>query len=242
MRAMARRWLSLPILAICSAPTVALADPVRMTSGSLSANSILDQQYVPIAPFEITSAVDDVVDKAQTFTVGVRGLLTEVDVLIETVGSGGSKLFVDVLPTINGVPVNDDDLRLARVSLSRDAPTPVAFVGFDVRSFGIMVEPGDMLAIAMHMTMDVIGSIATLWNGQDVNGYDRGEHFVRFPAGLFGNPTTWTNSGVFFVDTGFKTFVEPSASATPEPCTLLLIGTAPAWLWLRGRRNHARAN
>jgi hypothetical protein len=205
-----------------------------------SADPIRDQQYIPAPPFNIQSVVDaTALDKAQTFTVGIAGRLTEIDVLIETFGSEGSKLFLDLLPTINGVPVNDDELRLARLSLSTDAPaTPLAFVGFDVRPFGIMVAPDDILAIALHVT----GSSATVWYGQEVNGYSRGEHFVRSPNGTNGLPTTWSSFPGGFIDTGFKTFVDPSPSPTPEPCTLLLIATAPAWLWLRGMRKHARAS
>jgi hypothetical protein len=44
-------------------------------------------------------------DRAQTFTVGLAGQLTRVDVMLEIAGFGTPKdIFIDIRPTVNGIP------------------------------------------------------------------------------------------------------------------------------------------
>ena len=117
-------------------------------------------------------------------------------------------LEMDVRPTINGVPTENDLAALGSVTLPTPAlGTTAAFVDFDFSSLGIHISQGDVLAIVL--------SGDAQWSGNYRDLYPGGESFFRFPSDNFS--LAFDGS----VDVGFRTFVEPTP--VPEPCTLALI-------------------
>jgi hypothetical protein len=77
------------------------------SSKPAGAAPILDQQNSP--PPEVISLIADVFDLAQTFTVGVRGTLNRVDVLIQRLAVVPAlPLHFDIRRAPGGVPSEDD--------------------------------------------------------------------------------------------------------------------------------------
>jgi hypothetical protein len=176
----------------------------------IEATPILDQSFEPhfTNPFPLLGiAPDD--SGAQTFTVGITGILTQVDVFVER--NGFANLRFDVRPTISRVPIEDDDKAVASVTVpASTVPFPVAFLSLDVSSWGAAVSQGDVLAIVL--------SGNSRWFGAFDDSYPGGAaYFRRFPDIPLFAPTTSIR------DVGFRTFVEPSIEPIPEPSTLMLI-------------------
>ena len=81
---------------------------------AISAGPILDQSFDPVLPsFSITIGTFGIVpppnnlDGAQTFTVGVTGLLTSVDLMVgRDSGSTTEDLLLDIRTTSGGVPTD----------------------------------------------------------------------------------------------------------------------------------------
>jgi hypothetical protein len=169
---------------------------------------VLDQSFEPpILDLILGIAEDDT--GAQTFTVGIAGVLTQVDVLVER--NGFADVHFDLRPTIGGVPIEDGAMALASVTLPASAvPFPAAFLSFDVSSFGISVVQGDVLAIALGGN--------SRWSATRDDLYPGGAAFFRSSPDL---PTFGSPSGIR--DLGFRTFVEPAAVALPEPGTFTLL-------------------
>jgi hypothetical protein len=191
------RTITLALLFVALSGTVARSEP------------ILDQSFVPVpanpTPF---LGIDLDTSGAQTFTVGITGILTEVDVFIQRNGPILSDLHLDVRPTINGVPTGNDLAALGSVTLPMAAlGTTAAFVDFDFSSLGIHISQGDVLAIVLSGDAQWFGNFGDLYPG--------GASFFRFP------PDDFSLSHDGSVDVGFRTFVEPTP--VPEPYTLALI-------------------
>ncbi len=111
---------------------------------------VLDQEYDPQGAIGLSSGVSADIPKAQTFTVGVSGVLSRVELYMEQVANLGTLLF-DVRDTTPiGTPIEDDTQVLVSVAVPvASLPTRRQFVSFDVSSAGIQVERGDLLAIAL---------------------------------------------------------------------------------------------
>src|SRR5437867_4039366 len=120
-----------------------LAAAVFMLSGApyAAADPILDQYFDPTGRERLFAVVGvDRNDKAQTFTVGVTGTLTRVDVFMYN-ASAQADLLLEVRATRGGIPLEDDVPVLAAVrTLASSIPRTVQFVSFDIGSFGVFVS------------------------------------------------------------------------------------------------------
>jgi hypothetical protein len=188
------------------------------TSQVTTSAPILDQSFEP-ATLNRFLGIAPGDSGAQTFTVGITGILSAVDVLVER--NGDADLQFDIRPAANGVPVESDSMTLASVTVpASTVPLPASFLEFDLSSFGIPVSQGEVLAIVL--------SGNSRWFGAPNDPYSPGAaYFRRFP-----DMPTFTP--VFDnLDVGFKTFVEP----IPEPSALVLISVGIIGLgFLRSRR------
>jgi hypothetical protein len=170
---------------------------------------------------------------AQSFTVGIAGLLTGADLLVFD-GSPGfglgappaSDVGVQIRTLLAGLPtetVLTAGIIPAAVLLV-DPQNRFSHVDF---AAGIAVVPGEVLALT-------ITGIADGWQGQ-LGGqatYAGGQAFVRTHAASPWQPFTAVDPGGRSADFLFRTYVDPTA--VPEPSTfLLLMVTAGAFLWNR---------
>lgn len=168
---------------------------------SASASEVLDQSYIPIlhrGGLEVTENQP----VAQTFTVGIAGMLTR----IELVGINHHRcivtmddLVVELAPTLNGEPTLPV---LATVALPPSAiPITSGTITVDFTSFSLPVEVGDVLAIVLRTSAE--GSQCTYaWDGD--LGYDGGGTYVPWYAG------GWI---YIFRDMAFQTFVDDTSDA-----------------------------
>jgi PEP-CTERM motif len=212
-------------------PTMVLAGVLTLTCRATSADPIVvDQSFLP-ARLNLLAWVRDDVVAAQTFTVGVSGNLTRVE-LVLTNDFGFGTAMLDLRPTLGGVPVEDGALALAHAPLSAtttDPKTPTALVAADLSAFIIPVVRGDVLALVLQ------GPNANWW-GQTNATYGRGELYTRSPSlgmATFTKPVGNSPSELPY-DLAFRTWVDPAP--IPEPGTLLLVGAGVACLAVRMRR------
>lgn len=178
---------------------------------------ILDQEYKPATGYAFMYAElrDDLV-RAQTFTVGLSGLLSGFDVYLSTPDSGGTITF-KVFPTIAGVPdLGSTSLAEATINVSGLVDDPIFYSG-DLSCSGLMVSPGDVYALVVR------GSGQATWRGE----YDDGSGFVlpHYTGGAAYGPT-WTETlGLLGGDLGFRTYVNTvDTTPVPEPTSMLLLG------------------
>ena len=199
----------------------------------LDAAPVLDQSFLPSggARGVINSRP---VDWAQTFTVGVGGVLDSVDVQIFRATATTADLLFDIRSTVAGVPIESDVATLISVALPpARVPTTATFVNVDVSSANIAVSPGDVLAIALRSTTVTPADYSWILQSSGTT-YSGGTAFFRVPDV---NITTWTISSAN-QDQGFRTFVNAGVAAVPEPTSLALAFTgAFGLLFVRRRRS-----
>jgi hypothetical protein len=174
--------------------------------------AFLDQFFAPSASAAYSGSIDynpfdpSYVDQAQTFTVGITGQLTSVEVLI-----GGfnetADLLVDIRPTVNGVPEQDDSAVLGEVVVpGAEVPGyPSTFMDLDFSTQNIQVTSGSVLAIVLKIDRSSQGGYFS-WGGETGDLYPLGEAYTRVNAVDWFAPT----SGGLTVDFGFKTYVSSS--------------------------------
>lgn len=171
---------------------------------------------------------------AQTFTVGLTGQLTRVDVKIRKeenppLSPGPiSPLLLDIRPTASGAPQEADSPVLASASIApATIPTVLGFVSIDLSP--IAVNAGDVLAIALLVSPGETGSFR--WAGTSTDAYGGGRFFARNaapPADVF---------APFGSDLVFRTFVD--TATVPEPATLTIFGIGLTGLGLLRRRRRS---
>jgi hypothetical protein len=169
----------------------------------------------------------DFFDVAQTFTVGVTGQLTSLDLYITSnPGFPSSPLLFDIRPvSSSGAPLAANTSALiSRAIPAANIPGPdTAFFTVDLTSSNLSIVAGDVLAIVLRSELGNYG-----FGGAPYNPYGGGAFFGRQVLASPG----WTLDG-FNGDLGFRTFVEP-ASAVPEPSSLALLScVVPLVLGLR---------
>jgi hypothetical protein len=199
------------------APAAVLAACLSVTP--VAAAPILDQSFD--APSFLAFGFGGDVHLAQTFTVGLAGVLTRVDLEIRR-DSGIPDVLFDVRPTEGGVPVESDALALVSLTIPNTSiPTSFSFLQVDFSSTPIPVSVGDVLAVVLRAP----GEGSTLnygWQASFFPQYVSGDGFFReVPSG------SWTS---LFGDFSFQTFVDPAATVVPEPAAFLLVGSGLAIL------------
>lgn len=171
------------------------------TALSATAQPLLDQEAVAdsdTGQFVISSSTLF----AQTFTVGIGGILTGIDA---KVSGGASSSTWEIHPTVGGVPVLGGP-PLASGTTSFDSPefTPI-YVPIDLAADDLEVHVGDVLAIVTgeFMTTNLPGR-NTFWHR--LAGYHNnfgGRYFFAVPP--YGD---WVALDTV-IDMGFRTYVEP---------------------------------
>jgi len=160
----------------------------------------------------------------QTFTVGVDGTLTRVEVYLALLGNSPPvDALLTVYDTSGGLP--NAELGSALVSSTNIHQGSPAFVSFDLSAFDIPAIENDVLAFGIKPAG--IGQIGISMSYSDV--YGAGTGLTRT---LGAPPGPWQE--VTEKDFRFKTYVV----VVPEPTTLALsnLGWAGLALWMRWLR------
>jgi len=172
-------------------------------------------------------------DNAQTFTVGLQGRLSEIQVQVQLNSPPLNDLVLDVRGTSAGAPLEDDVNVLALTTLSAGdfsygVPT---WASFDVSSYGIDVGVGDILAIVLR-SPTATANANWFWIGSDGgNPYSSGQRWIR-EAGEIWDGTSFAYATS---DMNFRSFVEP----VPIPSALWLFGSGLLGLIGLARRKAA---
>jgi K319L-like, PKD domain len=198
MRLTSYRWLT-PVIAVFF---------VLLNVVPGGAAAIPDQAYEPSAP-NIIPTIYNNYRWAQTFTVGVTGTLTRVDVLVaQMFFIHAEPLDITIYDTVGGAP------HAALTAPFRIAPEAVPLVQHvtyfnDYKwlsaEFTLPVTAGDVLAIMVST-----GYSEYYWAGVYQGGYPRGQLFATS-----GGP--WSVSGT--QDQAFRTFVTSSRVPTANAGT-----------------------
>ena len=196
----------------------ALASAICVLVGNAQAATVLDQQFIPVTITSLAGFTDGSgFRRAQTFTVGITGTLTEVDIF-EALGNTQQGFFgpfsgMNILSTSGGVPTFTVLGTGAFVSQSGGVAT---------FSTSLPVTIGEVLAIEpiLASTQEF-----NLWEAQQPSGYAGGTSFLK--------RVTDPQFLAEIQDNGFQTFVDVS---TPLPGALPLFATGLGALGLLGWR------
>jgi hypothetical protein len=173
-----------------------------------------------------SSGTGNVIDNAQTFTVGISGLFSGVDVAFERTGIfQTAPLVIDIRTVSGGIPT---DMVLATGSVAPDQVpvrpiipncSPICvWQSVDFTSQILWVTAGDVLALVAHSATQQGQASSYYWQ-ESQTGYSGGQFFtlVRPPV----------DSGIWMAlparDTLFRTYVDPNPAMVPEPATLALV-------------------
>jgi hypothetical protein len=211
----------------------ALAATVLSLPAAPSRADQLDQSFEGPGAVATVDVRDDF-SRAQTFTVGVDGLLTRVALVIgksaETFDT--DEVRVDVRPTDeSGTPLEDPGSALASVTVPASQLANVLDPGdpleIDLSAAGVQVTAGQRLALVASSDVPFGELRAFSWYGFLVpaGGYAGGD------AWLHPNPGTWALQNGGGVDLFFRTYVEapeplPGAAAAAAGLALAALGRA----------------
>lgn len=202
--------------------------------GSANATPVLDQEYTPdpnLPPVGHAAvgqnALGHVLNMGQTFTVGITGILSAIEVRVAKNTAIIEDLTLD-LRTTNGALPGPAGAILATASLSAgDIPdTLFSFISFDLSDAEINVAAGDFLSFVLSSTaqqgrMDAY----RISNSGAEGGYDGGIGYSARGNGTLFTPTN---------DLMFRSFVDVQVSE-PGAIIPLIAGLAVIGL-VRQRR------
>ena len=179
-------------------------------------------------------------DTAQTFTAGMTGQFSRLDVQALRRSHTASPLMLEVRrTTAAGAPGESEADLLAQVAVPAtrvpmwpdDPPPEPDWLTVDLTLFNLHVNEGDVLAIVLGS--DEPPSLyergyywQSWWTGTD--GYSRGDAYYRHTAG---DNVFYRWAGPNVTDSGFRTFV-----GVPEPAGLMTALLAAGTILLRPRR------
>ena len=179
-------WLTLPLFAFL------------LAGQGASAEEMLDQQSP--GPVGLGQSPSDAVEWAQTFTVGVSGTLSRIEVYILKILNVTQNLTVTIYDADSGVPTT----ALGSATLFSDTITGSAdFRTVDFAGLDLNVTAGDKLAFGLKKNPD--SGIHIMPFGGDA--YAGGNSFSRI---LGTPPGAWVAQPT--VDFGFKTYVNVEAA------------------------------
>jgi hypothetical protein len=205
----------------------------------------VDQFLIP-NPQNTIAEVDEIIDHAQTFTVGVNGQLTGVDLLICRGVAATQDLLVDVRRTIMGVPVeNDTDPNLIIASaVVPSTSVPVGkfeWVHVELSGLGKRLLTGEVLALVLRPSQpflvgrdDGYGWGGNLTGNQYLNGsrYSRamslGVPWERFPQRDMGFRIYMHIPAVSVVENTTEVTTVTAMDADTDPITFSISGGADA--------------
>jgi hypothetical protein len=179
-------------------------------SGEATASAVLDQSYLALDNVGIfgSSQNDPSFRRAQTFTVGLTGTLTEIDVAVSSAHRGTSAT-LNLLATSGGTPTS--------ILLTSPTVNTAPLVGdFMVFLFSQAVTAGEVLAFELVSSaafqIEMPGSSPGTYSGGS-------DYFLN---------TVVNNFTADNLDAGFQTFVDTNISAVPEPSTwaMMILGFA----------------
>jgi hypothetical protein len=188
---------------------ILLVIAISYLSIATAAAQVIDQSYDPGNNGGYTFNLNN--PQAQSFTVGITGLLTQVDIRAYNFFGGANGPLNLRVHTFNpGAPPTLGSL-LATASLPPSSvPSTSGFVSFDLTAAPPSVTSGQQLALVISTT----GTTSYLWEGRVPGGYSSGQGYVVSGNNLFN-----TGSGANW-DFGFRTYV------VPEPAGLTIIAIA----------------
>jgi hypothetical protein len=169
-------------------------------------------------------------DRAQTFTVGLTGLLTQVDIKIHGTVTFTEDVLFDVRTTFKGIPTEPNiganilfnavipPAAVPEVPLFGDVPWTSVFLG----AGSFPVTAGSILAISLRTNDDQVYWLA----GSYLNPFPSGIRYSRDVT------ATWIADPESYIF--FRTWVD--VATAPAPSTLLLLGSGMAGLGLLRRR------
>ena len=191
----------------CSQTVTVDAVPPIFTSPAGPGNGgvVRDQFFVP-DPVAFEDGISTNDSRAQTFTVGLGGILDHVEVYIFNQAvppNTPQDLIFELRGTVGGVP--DPNTLYATITLPEaSVPTALGWFSIDVSSFQIAVTPGQVLAIVLAQAP---GDMHTDYSWVGDNGYTGGTSYSKFAdAG-----DDWIEPGG---DLGFKTYVSTGGCPT----------------------------
>jgi len=193
---------------------------------------VIDQEYDSIgAGSSSSAAIDSATDRAQTFTVGLAGVLDRIGLqVVREDASTTADLLFDIRETSAGVPIESDSTTLVSLTIpASEVPLSLGageFFSIDVISSAIAVTPGEALAIVLLAPDANTALNRYQWfNGPNADDYWDGDPYSRTTG-------TWALESS---DLGFQALV-----VVPEPSSALSLLAGVGFLLALARRRGVR--
>ncbi|MCB9882291.1 MAG: hypothetical protein H6834_10915 [Planctomycetes bacterium] len=159
----------------------------------------IDQSYTPTTGNGLEVTNNQSVQ--QTFTVGLRGVLTQIDLLQIRHYRGVSSQTLDFELRLTQSSVPDGPVLFATSFQPGQIGTSAATLSVDLSGVPVCVQPGDVLAISLS-SASVSGTQTYAWGGDAPGGYANGTCYIR------------GNVGPLSYDMGFTTWVDVQPGLT----------------------------